>query len=456
MDYSIKHKILSGGYWVLGCKFVSLFVGLAINSILARLLPPDELGVYFLIFSMVNFLILFSMLGMSRSIVRVTSEAVALELPGRARNAIKYVIQFCTISSLFIAFFLHSDTGLYLVSAFFKLDSLNQVIFFPAVWIVLLTLQRVIVESFRGLNEIKFASIYNGPISRIIIAIVLGIYYLKFHHANINLALTIIIIANLINIIFACIFLLKSISMLGDNTEGTISYTDLIKTSWPLYFTTILLSGFQQSHIWILNYFSIKDSVAVFGAVSHIANLIIASFSVARLVISPIVGRLYVKKKYEDVEKILRTTATVVAVPSIILLLIIIFLSESLLFYLYGTNYSSGSIALRILAIAYLINLLTGTPGVLLVMASKEKFLLMSSVLSGLTGIYLSLTLVETMDYVGVAIGVAVTIVFQNMMMAIYCIRKMSINTFINPQVFSVVVINISHLIFTQIKALKR
>jgi O-antigen/teichoic acid export membrane protein len=432
MDKSIKQKLFSGGLWVVIGKIIALPSSLAVIALLSRLLNPEQMGVYFLIFSVVNFSVMFSLLGMELSIVRILSESLTLNQSGRVRNAIKYMLQLGLLSSITVAVLLVSGIGQLLSKQIFNSILMSEIIYYPAIWLILFTIQRLIAEAFRGLHDIQFATIFNGLISNIISAIVLGFIFWKYGKADITLTLSVIISAYALNLIFAYAFLVKRTDKLSSRNTGTISRTDIMKTSWPLYFSFIALSGLQQSHLWLLGYYSTKESVAIFGAVFRIMIIITASLEIVRLIIPPMISQLYTQKRYSEVAKVLCSTATIAGVPSIIGLFLIIFFGKSLLYYLYGNHYTMGYTALIVMSVAYLVDVLTGTPGILLIMASKEKILLLFSIISGSIGISLSILLVNSMDFVGVAIGAGIGIIVQNLLMAFYCFKKMSINTFMS------------------------
>ncbi len=174
MEKSLKSKLLSGGTWVVGIKLFMLPISLGLNAILSRILSPGEFGVYFLIFSLVNISMLFSLLGMERSIVRLVSESLALKQQGRARKAIIFVLQYGLVSSVFVDLLLLFGIGELISIDIFESELMNKLILFPALWLILFTLQTLVVESFRGLHDIKYATIFNGLISNILSFIVLG------------------------------------------------------------------------------------------------------------------------------------------------------------------------------------------------------------------------------------------------------------------------------------------
>ena len=49
----LKRRLLTGGAWASGGKFVATLTAFATNALLARLLSPQDFGAYFLAFSVV-------------------------------------------------------------------------------------------------------------------------------------------------------------------------------------------------------------------------------------------------------------------------------------------------------------------------------------------------------------------------------------------------------------------
>ena len=71
----VKKHIIRGGAWAATSKILLSLVALAINAMLTRLLPPEEIGNYFLLFSLVSVLALISQIGMQQAIVRLIAES---------------------------------------------------------------------------------------------------------------------------------------------------------------------------------------------------------------------------------------------------------------------------------------------------------------------------------------------------------------------------------------------
>lgn len=432
LEKSLKKALLSGGGWVSAGKIIGFPTQLAVNAFLARLLSQDDMGLYFLIFSLVHLAALFSVLGMERSIVRIVAEALARNIPQRAIQAVHYVLQFGLLASIIISILLIAGVGDFISQRIFNSVAMGQIIYYPAIWVILLTLQHLIAESFRGFHEIRFATIYNGPIVNLIISVAFGLLLWKHPISNLSILLLIIVLAHAFNLFIAFFTLLKQTSRFIQKQKKWITRSEILKTSWGLYFLNILFFFLTSGHLWLLAYCSSKESVALYGAASRLMILITSTLSIIKLVILPMIGDLYTKKSYREMEAVLRTTATIAGIPSVIALIILISYGKGILSMVYGPGYTAGYPALAVLAIANLINVLTGTPGVLMVMASKEKLMLSFTLISGAIGFTISIFLVGTLDSLGVAVGAGAGIIINNLLMAFFCFKKLSIITLMN------------------------
>ena len=159
MEESIKQKLFADGLWVVGLKILSFPVGLVLVALLTRMLSAEEMGTYFLVYSLVEFLVLFSLLGMERSVVRIVSQALALKLPGRAWQAIRNVLRVGILSATLIALLLLLGVGQFVSEKIFNSELMKELIYYPALWVILMSLQRLISESFRGLHDTRFATL---------------------------------------------------------------------------------------------------------------------------------------------------------------------------------------------------------------------------------------------------------------------------------------------------------
>ena len=137
---------------------LALFIGLAVNALLARLLTPQDLGAYFLAYSVVLVGALLGALGLGQAVVKLVAESVGLNLPGRVRSVIRITLGAGTLGSIGIGFIylLYGDS---LAEHVFDAPALAAVTGLVAGWIVVTTIQGLLAEIFRGFHDIRLATI---------------------------------------------------------------------------------------------------------------------------------------------------------------------------------------------------------------------------------------------------------------------------------------------------------
>src|SRR3712207_7596565 len=72
----LKRRLLRGGGWAFGGKMLVAFTGLASSALLARLLTPEELGTYFLAYSILNVGTSLGALGLTGTVVRLVAQGI--------------------------------------------------------------------------------------------------------------------------------------------------------------------------------------------------------------------------------------------------------------------------------------------------------------------------------------------------------------------------------------------
>jgi O-antigen/teichoic acid export membrane protein len=157
----VKRRLLSGGAWALGGRVALAFIGLATNALLARLLAPADLGVYFLAYSVVGLCTALGAMGLTKAIVRFVAESVGLEQYDRTRRAIKLALSYGSLGAVAVglAYLLFGGA---LSSSLFDSPALAAVAGVTAGWISISILQGILVETFRGFHDIRMTATLGG------------------------------------------------------------------------------------------------------------------------------------------------------------------------------------------------------------------------------------------------------------------------------------------------------
>ncbi|MDZ7753982.1 MAG: oligosaccharide flippase family protein [Gammaproteobacteria bacterium] len=147
---NLAQRLLSGAAWVFAAKIIGVTSGLAINAFLARMLPPEEMGAYFLITSVVMFAAIVARFGLKQTVVRLVAESMATGQPGRARATLRIVYVIVTLGALIVGGGYYLGFGTWLAEDVFSIPVLASVTGLTALWIAVLAFQTPVAETPRA------------------------------------------------------------------------------------------------------------------------------------------------------------------------------------------------------------------------------------------------------------------------------------------------------------------
>jgi len=137
--------------------------------------------------------------------------------------------------------------------------------------------------------------------------------------------------------------------------------------------TNIALFATRELHIWILAFYKPETEVALYGASLRLILLLALPLLIINAVIPSMVADMYSQKQYQRVQNLLQKTASIIIVPAIFAFIIIVVYGAEILGLVYGSSYAEAYMPFVILAFGQLINVLTGSPGILLTMSGHER-----------------------------------------------------------------------------------
>jgi O-antigen/teichoic acid export membrane protein len=160
----------------------------------------------------------------------------------------------------------------------------------------------------------------------------------------------------------------------------------------------------------------------IYSAVSRLAELTAFALAAVNGFIAPRIAELYSSGRREDLQRMLTTTARMVVAFTLSSATILVFGNESLLTW-YGEEFTVGRESLLILIMGQVVNALSGSVGLLMIMTGLQKqalgILLLSTCINGM----LNYLLIPRWGMVGAATATSITLVLWNVLM-LYCVVK--------------------------------
>jgi O-antigen/teichoic acid export membrane protein len=156
--------LLSGGAWAFVGKVFTALAQLAATALLARLLSPQDLGAYFLAFSVVTVGSMMGTVGMGQAGVRFVAQSVGLKQYARTRRVVGMTVAVGALGSLGVGF-AYLLFGPALGSDLFRAPALVATTGLVAGWVTVTSLQYLLAETFRGLRDIRLTFVFGGSVS---------------------------------------------------------------------------------------------------------------------------------------------------------------------------------------------------------------------------------------------------------------------------------------------------
>jgi len=429
---SIKEKLLKGGAWAFAGKMVTALSGLAISALLARLLTPEEMGAYFLTFSLVSVAAIVAQLGLTQTIVRLVAESMGTDRPGRARRSVILVLRIVGFSGLTVACLLAFGVGQWISEQLFKSVIMSQVMGLAAAWAIVITFQSLMAEVYRGFHDIRLATIFGGLTTSLIsMGLFLGLWLMQ-GHGNLDQIMTLVLGAGISSVLFSSVLLWNKLTKLPSE-KNNITLTEVLRISWPLWITNLTLLLLVESSLWIVGIFSTSEEVALFGSASRLVILVTMPLLIINMVVPPLIAEMYAQRKMDSLEKALQSVATLAGVPALFALGLFMFFGDSILGWVFGGFYKEAGVILAVLSIGQLANVWAGSCGLTLMLTGHQFIMMVITMFCGTLVVLVSWMLAPYYGALGVAAVAAAGMVMQNGLMLVATKKKVGVWTHMRP-----------------------
>lgn len=408
-DYrsGVKRRLMAGMAWVLAGRTVGVMVSLLISALLARMLSPADLGIYFLVFSLVSTAAVVAQLGLNRAVVPLVARALADGNASRAKGVAMGAIHLGALGALGIALILPAGVGRWLVTDVLQTPSLAPLLGYAAAWAMLLALTGLLAEIFRGYHRIAGATLFGGLLANVLTAVPLvGLWWMEPGIRDITLILQLSLVAAGASAIFSAYSLWRG-PWSGARVE-TVPVREITSTAWPLFITTVFLFVLSQAGLWILGKYCAPDEVAIYGAAARLVLLVVMPLVVVNAVVPPIITEMYVRKHHRQLEGLLRTVSAIAGIPALLAVAVLAVAGEPIMHAIYGSQYGIGAMVLAVLALGSIVHIWAGTANIVLMSTGHQTTMMVTTAVTGVIAVLLALYAVADYGALGVAVAMAV------------------------------------------------
>ncbi|MBE0428967.1 MAG: flippase [Thermoleophilia bacterium] len=338
---------------------------------LARILPVDQLGEYFLMFAIINVLAMIATAGLDYGVVRYVSLFFGEKKLGLVRKTtlVGLAMGLSVGTVMALGLFLAAP---WISQRFFGGSALahNGLQIF-AISIPLWVAARVFNATTQGLHKMEY-QVYSRDLGEqlsklgfSVLAVVMGAGLIGIVWANVAS----MVVAMAMSVAFALMIIPKDP---GPKAVDVKAGKLLLFYSLPLAFTTIVAILQQNVDMFFLGYLGTSEEVGFYGAAIRVGLVSAAILTAFGTMFAPIISDTYNRKKISELAGMFKTVTRWIFLVTLPLFLVVA-LFPGFVLKIFGGEFAEARGALVILAVAQLIHAGTGLAGMMVMMSGRPK-----------------------------------------------------------------------------------
>lgn len=304
--------------------------------------------------------------------------------------------------------------GEWLAIDVFQMDVMTSVIGYIAIWIVIAAFQTPIAETFRGLHDIRLAVWLDGNVSGVVLALAVATVLVFDWKLDFRLAIAAAVCASFISLLIGVNLLWRRRHVFQG--PGGIEHRLVLSMAAPLFVTNVTTHGINQLSLWIVALYLGAQDVALYGAAWRLVNMLALPLMLMNMTVNPMIAELIATREHARLQNALRGSATLAAIPTLLVLSSYILLGEEILGMIFGSGYEAAAPILSILSGGMLINAWTGSCTQLLAMAGYQRILMGLTIITGVASTIATIYATQTWGMVGAACAISGGRVVHNLL----------------------------------------
>ncbi len=412
-------KVLSNSFWNLSNTIISLTVSFLLTVLIARVLGPYSSGIYSYFIWLIGVLLLVGLMGGNLTVTRFVAEYKAKGKEEEIAYFIKKILKFQLILALSILIFLIL-LGFKLNFSFINIKdpSIETYFLLAVIGFIPAVISSSLSALLQGLQRYKTLTLINLFIFLVQIPAVLLTLFL-FKKIEILLLITVISYS-----LLSLFYFYSARDFLKAKKDSVLDYKKIFNYGLSIYLITLIDAViWQRSEIFFLGLFSTSDQIAFyslsFGVVNAAILLTATSFN---SVLLPTFVELKAKKAIASIKTgYFRTTKLLALVISPVSVGIFV-LSTPLVNLLFGNEFISMAIVLKILVFSMAAAAIAGSGSALIYSQNKQWFIVKFGIPLAVLNIVLCLSLIPYYGAIGAAVASSITQILAIALGTIYIV----------------------------------
>lgn len=414
----VRARLARGSFLGIGVGVAGNIVSFGTQLALARTTGPDDYGIYAIVLSWVNFLLIFATMGFDTGSLRFMSGFLAVRDEGGARRYARYSYRIATRASLLlgVAAFCVLQGMWFIKHHSWQSAGIVLVVLLPTY--VLLQLQASMLQ---GTGAIVAAQAPVAVVRPLLFTILLGCaLLLGYHRLSAGTALALNAVAGIACVCFSHRALHRRIGDLGTQNPEPAEADGWGRVNRTLMTMNALqLAASQQLGLLIVGILGTPRDAGIYSAANQLALPLSLGVQAVVFVSVPMMAALYAQGRKPELQRLLRLSVAgglLFLVPG---LLVLIFGGRWLL-GLYGPTFVQGYPILIALGLMQAAALVGGVANALLTVAGRERAGTAMVAVAAATNLGLCLLLAGKYGMLGAAIAACLTMLLRTVLFGRY------------------------------------
>lgn len=366
------------------------------------------------------------LLGMNNSFLQFSGRLQAVNNYNEVVRLYKRMVTILS-SSFIVIVFIYLILSYVIDLAYFKNSDVNSIVQKVIIALFPFSLSLLNFQVLRGLHKLYLSEIASNILrfgSLLLLCLIL-LWSDSFDYLLDGYILIFFIISAVTSII-----IVNEFKTLRGPQDKKISYSEILKTSFPMSFSIISLLIMQSVDIFILEEYWGFETVGYYGAAVKVTTGIGIILATINAIIAPDISKLFFSGNQKDLKALIIRSTNLNFYLTVPLIILIYLFSEEIL-SLFGSSYIMANSALIIMIVAQMFNAFCGSVGVYLNMTGRQNTFLMILLFSLLVNIALNVILIPKYGMQGAAIATGISLVLWNIIGVVYIYIKDKIGVFV-------------------------
>jgi O-antigen/teichoic acid export membrane protein len=424
----VQHRLALDSTLALGIKVISLPLSCLTSLAIARFWGAQGLGTFTLAVYLVTILSVACRLGLDTGMLRFGAGLNAAGQGGDIKEL------FWRGLTLILCLSMSAAVGLFLARNWliqvFHTQALPEVLIFMSVALPVTVAAAFCGETLRSLGGARWVVTQQDflvPVSLLVL-----VRFWAWKGQTPSLSPTTLgqayLVSGALGLGFLSVLLMKYLKGHRENTRRT-RLVDLVRYSWPLYLSGLLMLAFSALDNLVLGFFTGPEKVAYYEAASRTALLVGLPLMAVNAVIPPMFAHMHQKERLKELEGLAQASTRWMYYVALPLALFMAALAPDIL-GLFGVGFGEGRWVLQILIIAQLFNVACGSVGFLLAMSGNQYTLTATLAVGGAVGLPLMAAGAALFGLNGLALAKGLWLVGVNILMSLGVYRRLGLKIF--------------------------